>query len=432
MIADAVVISPRKELVKVAAEYLKIKGVSNVTIPDEGDRTDAIDRFPKALLIIDWDLGAEEVARVLGHNRRKFPGQLRTIMLVAGQVSEQLVATAAEYSVTQIYTEAINPKNLGGRLASLLIGESMPSELKKGIADIAEARNAGDHKNAFGHAKKLLEKHPTNLRVKCETAECLMNLDEWDKALKLLTGIDKGKPPYLRGIHLLGRCLMKLGRFAEAVQSLETANLFNPHDVERLVDIGNALMQMDRIKEANATLDAAIAIDPDFRPAKLGKGQAQLLDGKVNDALTLLREVSGEVEMASIFNTSAVMSMRQGRHEAGMQLYQAAVKALGRDEKVQARLYFNMGIGFRRWQKPEKALGCFEMALKLDPGFQKAREQALLVSQLPQGEAKPQAAPAALPKVSGDSGRGLDIASFEPGLSRVLDDDDLEENLFDD
>ena len=421
--ADVILFSSRAELVKPASEHLKMKGVTNIVAPfDASAAIESLDRYRRALLIIDWELGQEIVVRVLGNNRRKFGAEQRPIMLVANQVSDPLVATAAEYQVTQIFTESLTHKNLGSRLTNLMIADASPNDVKKTMAVVFEARAGGDHKQALQALQKALQAHPTHLRLKCEAAETLMLLNEWDKAYALLQGIENVAPPNARAIHLLGRCLAKLGRFAEAVTVMEQASLLNPHDVERLVDIGNCLLQEDRTADAREKFEHALIIDPEFKPAKLGKAGTHLVDGDVNEALAILKDCAGNIELASLFNTSAILSARAGRHEAGMSLYHAGLKALQKDEKLSARLYFNMGVGYRRWGKPDRAMQCYEMAVKLDPSFDKVQKSlaALRVSRL-------DAAAAALPKMGGG---GLTQEDDAGKASDPFDEDFLEENLY--
>jgi tetratricopeptide (TPR) repeat protein len=426
MLADAVIFTTREALLKATAEHLKLKGVSNVVTPaNAADCIDALNRFPKGLLVIDWACGQKEVVKALAYNRRRFKDEERPIMLVADQVDEKVVATAAEYHVSQVYSEEINVKTLGARLTNLVIAETMGTDVRRQISDATAARTGGDPKGALGTLQKLLAKHPTNLRIKCEVAETLMQLDEWDKAQKILVGMEAQKPPYLRGVHLLGRCMMKLGKFPEAFKVLEQAQIFNAHDVERLCDIGNILLEMDRVEEATEHFEAASELDPEFRDAKVGMGKAKLVDGDVNQALSILRDVSGDVELASLFNTAAVMNMRQGRHDGGMKLYQSALKALGKDQRLLARLYFNMGIGYRRWKKPEQAKEAFAKSAELDPKYDKAQKQIELMN-----GGKPTAAP--LPKAAGDDDAlSINIGGFGDfgGLDDDEEDDNLEESL---
>lgn len=434
IISDVIILSSREEVVKSASDHLKMKGVNNLSQPDSAEECiEALARFPKALLILDWEVGAKEAVKVLQVNRKKYAITGRPLLLIASKVSESLVATAAEYAVGQIFTEAPTMKNLGARLANLILAEGMADDVRATLVDVGEKRAEGDLKGSLQALQKALAKHPTNLRLKCEAGETLLAMNEAEKALALLEGMDKTKPPYLRGMHLYGRALMKLGRFPDALKIMEQASLFNPHDTERLVDIGQAMLNMDEAEDAESSFEAALEIDPEMREAKIGRGEVQLMEGHVNEALAILKEVAGDLEMASVFNTCAVLNMRHGRHESGMSLYQAALKSLGKDQRLSARLYFNMGIGYRRWGKKEKALACFGEAQKLDPKFKKVAAQIEAIKNPPPAAVKPDAKSPA-PDVQAafaameETGIGS-LMNLGSDLSSLLD-EDLEENLF--
>jgi tetratricopeptide (TPR) repeat protein len=430
-VSDVIIFSAREEVVKPASDHLKMKGVSNLVTPKSADEcVEALGRFPKGLLIVDWELGAADAVRVLAENRKKYAITGRPLLLIAAKVSATLVATAAEYAVSQIFTEPPTIKSLGARLGNMILAEGLADEVRAALLEVAEKRSGADHQGALQILQKTLAKHPTNLRLKCEAAETLMHMGETEKALALLEGMEKTKPPYLRGMHLKGRALMKLGRFDEALVDLEMANMVNPHDAERLCDIGQAMLNMDRVKDAEEKFERALELDPDLKDAKVGKGQVELMENNVNEALKILNECAGDLEMASVFNTCAVLNMRQGRHEAGMSLYAAALRSLSKDQRLQARLYFNMGIGYRRWNKKDKALAAFESAQKLDPKFKKVAAQIEAIKTPPKPvktsikdlkEAPP------LPM----EGPAAGLMDFGMDLTSLLD-EDLEEGLYDD
>lgn len=431
-IADVIIFSQRSVLSRIATDHLKMKGISSIVDHDNAaDTQDSLTRFQKGLLIIDWNVGDQEVVKVLSFNRKRHPDQMRPILLIVDKVSDQIIATAAEYSVTQIFSEEPTLKNLGARLTSLIMVDALPSDIKKVLNEVEEARKIEDWKLSLVKLQKALAKHPNNQRLKCEAAESLIYMKDYDNALKILEPFKSGKPPYLRGMHMLGRCLLKLGRADEAQSVLSTTMLFNPHDTDRLVELGRALFQLDRYQEANNQFDAALAIESNNHDALIGKSQVAMMDGDANDALAILQEVSTPLEMASIFNTCAVLTMRKGKHDAGMGLYRTAMKAIGNNSKLQARLYFNMGIGYRRRGQKEKAKSCYETALKLDPKFKKAHEHIEQLSSPPPETVGKDFNPglqqkdeAAIPPQNPNS-----MPDFTADLKSLLD-DDLDETLF--
>jgi len=435
-IADVIIFTARKDLAKMATDHLKIKGVSSIFDYSQVEETqDALASYQKALLIIDWQIGAEEVVKVLAFNRKRHPDELRPILLVTDGITDQIVVTAAEYSVTQIFAEELTFKNLGARLTSLIMVEALPNDIKKVLSQVAEARKVEDWKQSLALLQKSLAKHPTNQRLKCEAAESLLYMDDYENALKILEPFKSGKPPYLRGQHMLSRCLLKLGKAEEAQQILSATMLFNPYDTDRIVDLGRALFQLERYQDASAQFDAALKIDGNHQGARLGQSQCKLLDGDVNEALIILKEISSPVEMASVFNTCAVITMRNGKHEAGMGLYRTALKAIGSNSVLQARLFFNMGIGYRRQNQKEKAKACYDNAIKLDPTFVKAKEH---VEQMTASVPPPTKQTSGLENEAGPTSHEKElldmhdaIPDFAADLQSLLNNDLEEESIFD-
>ena len=152
--------------------------------------------------------------------------------------------------------------------------------------------------------------------------------------------------------------------------------MISPYNVDRLLELGDVLLESNRGGEAKQTYDQIFAIDPNSRRGKVGKGKSMLVLGEVNEALELLKESANSRELASVFNTAAIINMKDGKHEKGMNLYKTAASVLGKNSKVLARLMYNMGIGYVKWKKPQKGLECFQKAVELDPKFENAKFNA--------------------------------------------------------
>lgn len=194
-IADVVIYTQRQDLARIATDHLKMKGI--ISIVDHNSTEDTLDsliRFKKGLLIIDWHVGEKEVVKVLSFNRKRHPDQLRPILLIVDKVSDQIMATAAEYSVTQIFSEEPTLKNLGARLTSLIMVEALPSDIKKVLNEVEEARKIEDWKLSLSKLQKALAKHPNNQRLKCEAAESLIYMEDYDNAMKILEPFKNAKP----------------------------------------------------------------------------------------------------------------------------------------------------------------------------------------------------------------------------------------------
>ncbi len=376
LIAEAIVFSKRSDATKLVIDVLKMKGTSNIMSPESAnDCIEQLRRSPKGLLIVDWHENQQEAVKVLAANLKRGEGRSRPILLIASAVDQRLIATAAEYGVSQIFTDALTNQNLAARITGVIFAEAGTDDVKAALQEIAPLRASKDWTKAQKIINRVLAKHPQNLKIKSEAGLIAIELGAFARAEELLTAMTREKPPFLRGVTLLGRCYLKQGKTKEAIEVLSTANLFNPHNSERLVTLGQALVQSDRTSEARVHFEDAFNLDGDSRDAKLGLAQCDLLEGDVNEGLTILKDVADTQETAAIFNMCAVLNARKGKHGAGLNLYDEALKACGESTAIKARLHFNKGLAYRRWQKPAEARTEFEKALQLDPGLAKASSQ---------------------------------------------------------
>lgn len=401
-LAPAVVHSKRADLVALLREGLKALGSPDPVQAKNAD--DCIERLikdPGAILCIDWQLGSEEVNQVLGAIRGHFKIETRPVLMVIDEIEANVISTAAEYGVSQMHAGTPAPDTIRECLQALITEDEQTKSLKDVLVQVAVARGKGDWAIATPMLMELYDKHPGNERIALELAENLIAEGHWDQAEQVIQPYMASEPPNIRALHLMGRCFMSKGKFEEAIKLLEKAKIVNPHNVDRLIDLGDAFLNNNQIDEAMANFKEATALDEENKEAKFGQGKCLLMNGEVNEALALLKSMSGPREMASIFNTAAVLSMHHGAFEKGMQLYRSAFAALGRNDKIGSRLMFNMGLGFRRWKKEDKALACFARSLELDPTYLKAAKHKELAEKA-LAHTAPTAAPAAAPAKAKD------------------------------
>jgi tetratricopeptide (TPR) repeat protein len=373
LVSSPIIHTPRSELRDALRQELKSLGAASTIIPSSGD--DCIEQLiknPQSILVLDWESGSVEVNQILGACKGHFHIETRPSFLVVPEVDPNVIATGYEYGVSQIHSGPISRLTIRECLEAMLHEDETTSMIKEVMIHVAQTRSQGDWSLATPLLVETWEKFPENERLAVELAENLIFEEAWDRAMEVLGLFVEKDPPVVRALHLMGRCLMQMGEYDRAIGLLGRAKIINPHNVDRLIDLGNAFLNNDQIDEARDVFDEAVELDGKNKDAVVGKGQCLLMSGEVNEALGLLKAVSGPREMASIFNTAAVLTMRSGHFDKGMNLYRSALAALGRNDRIGARLYFNMGIGFKRWNKLEKALTCFSKSYELDNTYGKA------------------------------------------------------------
>lgn len=339
-----------------------------------------------SMLVVDMGIGSEKVNQILSASKTHFKIETRPILVFIDELNETALATASEYNVSQMHAGDPAPETVRACIMQL-VKEFRSTSLVRGLLlKVATARSRGD----WAVVTPLLEveyaKNTSDERLAMELAENYIHERNWKAAEKILDPWLHTNPPMIRALNLKARCLMFEGKFQEAADVMGRAKLLNPHNIDRLIEFGHVLISADRVEEARQQFEEASVLDADNTEAREGVGQCMLMQGEVNEALDFLKAISGPRELASVFNSAAVMSIHNGHFKKGMTLYKKAFEVVGKDEKIASRLLFNMGLGYKKNDDLPKAIACFDKSSKLDPEFSKAAQhkQALEKASLQQ------------------------------------------------
>ncbi len=333
---------------------------------------EALVQEQKSILVIDMAAGSEQVNQILTASKTHFKVETRPILILVSELTDSALATASEYNVSQIHAGDIEKESVEVCIKQLVNELNSTDSIRDVLIKVATARSRGDWSIATPLLEREHEKNPNDERLSLELAENYIHERNWSGAEKLLEPYLSTTPPMIRALNLKARCLMNEGQFDAAATIMEKAKLLNPHNVERLIEFGHVLISSDRIDDARQQFEEAGALDNENVEASRGVGQCMLMQGEVNEALDFLKSISGPRELASVFNSAAVMSIHNGHFDQGMTLYKKAFKVVGTDDKIAARLLFNMGLGYKKNDDLVKALDCFTKAADLDPEYDKA------------------------------------------------------------
>lgn len=370
-----VVRSTLKNLIK---EELKKLGVQRMFTPETAAEVfKLLASNPDAMLVVDWEYGYDTVYSILKQAYSPNIWDGRFIYLLAAEPSTKVVAIATEFGVTKVHTGDTSRTVVKEHVDSLLAMAQKADPVRAKLLEVVRHRGRGDWNAAKKVIEELFTAFPDNDHVAVEMAVQLIHNNEWKRARHTIQDIAVLERHNLRAQNLFARCLMKVGEYDKAIQILQEANLIGPKSVERLVSLGNCFLQSNKVKRAHQEFSAALQLEPENKEAIQGVAACNLLEGDINAGLGLLRSMSTPEELASVFNQAGIICMRQKKYSEGMQLYEAALGAVAPQHRaVLARLLFNMGVGYFKWDKLEKAKQTFEKALSLDPSFKKAKHNA--------------------------------------------------------
>lgn len=374
-ISSAILFVTKPQLVDGFRAELKDHGVTRISIVSSED--ECIEQLVldgQAMLVLDWDIGPAIALSVLESCLRPVPTDVRPILLLAASSSINLIGVAAEFGVTRLHRGEMSRVDMKATLDEIFRSESeLPDEVRDKLSLAGDARRRDDWMTAHQILESLHRDFPASVPVTMEYSENLLHIGQCQEGIDLLTPLAEQPDAPIRLLYTLGRCLMKVDRYTDATIVFERAKALNPMNVDRLVQLGLAYLETNETIRAQQNFDQALEIDQDNDRAKSGKGQCLLLQGEINQAVSFLKSVSSPEEKAAIFNSAAVLSMRNGKFDEGMNLYQIAVRVVGGLTSVLAKLSFNMGVGYHRFKQPEKALTMFKAATRLDPLHEGAR-----------------------------------------------------------
>lgn len=380
-LTEAVVFVARASIRPMVRQELKTAGIGTIFNVDTIETCiEHLSSHAGSLLVLDWDHGQETVNAALRAAKGKYNVDTRAIFLIATEISQTLVSTAAEYYVSRLHAGEISRGAVQEHIEAIVDQESVEMGLRAQLARVADARSRGDWAAASSLLTEMHARFPDDKRLVCELAENFIHEDRWAEAQAVVEQLSITANHNPRVAHLRARCLMKRGDFDQAAALLQETRLVNPFHVDRLVDLGKALMNVDRVREALATFEEVLRLTPANLDASQGRIECKLMNGEVNEALTLLRQMSSSRELASLFNNAAVLSVRHGRFDHGLNLYRTAIGAIGTQDGIVSRLFYNLGLAYHKQGRSDESLDCFEKALKIDHRFDKAKHNALVIA----------------------------------------------------
>lgn len=331
--------------------------------------------FDPDIVAIDWNLSTPERMTEFLQKFRKLEGKRSTsILVLASEFTPSLIAIASEYNVAKLMMKSTLKLALKPAIQAIMQERAQPSPVKTMLLKLEDAMEKSKPGELDAIIEEFYTHFPDHPRAQLEYGNLALRKGRIEDARKIAQRALAGAPNNLRAMNLLSRVLMREGKRQEALDVLSQAELVSPKNLERLVMLGDCFIQLGDYQKARATYSDALDVDAESPDARRGMGVVELNDGDVNKALDLFRDSATEEELAGFFNTAAIVAVKAGNFDKGVQLYESAKLPIKKPQLL-AKVFFNMGLAFRKWNKVKKAEECFERALDFAPKFEKAKLQ---------------------------------------------------------
>jgi serine/threonine-protein kinase len=197
-------------------------------------------------------------------------------------------------------------------------------------------RDTGDPQTAESILRRAQRRHPGDVGLNYDFAQCLEKLARREEAIRYYTAARSIRPDVA---HDLAHALDGKGEPGEAVAVFQELTRLRPDFGRHFMCLATALKSQGRAQEASVALDAAIA---------------------------LLREhIRQRPEDAAAHDNLATALLRQSRLEESIAEYREAIRL--RPES--GKLHDSLGDALRRKGKQEEAMAECREAIRLEPDF---------------------------------------------------------------
>jgi tetratricopeptide (TPR) repeat protein len=203
----------------------------------------------------------------------------------------------------------------------------------------------------------------------------------WQEALDV-------NPNYFRAQNNLTRFYQANDQPRKALEILQRMHSLNKSKISRLTDFGHAYLSLKDDFKAEHYYKRALSRDEYCSGALNGLAEIRFRHGDLEEARQLLSRTALAYQFASQLNKMGIALVKKDRYEDALMHYTKAQYVLPQKEKG-PKLFYNIGLCYYKWGKPEMAREFLKIALVKEPGYKKAEQ---LLDKATNGETEDNAA----------------------------------------
>ncbi len=350
---------------------LKELGVTEVVECDDGDKGwEKIRTGNFSIVIMEWNLAKTSGIALFNRIRRSERTALTPVFVITSNLNKQDFALLSEFPCSVFAGKPVSRPEFDNQVKAVM--EEFDSyrtnlELIENLLDSIKYDPVASEKIM----DKLWGKLPNPVPVAIMAAKLMRENSLLDLAERVLRNCLERSHKMIPIVTELGKVLHLQGKLQEATRVLHHAQSFSPRSVDRLMLLGEIHLQQTEPEKAREYFASIMEIDPRDKKARLGEMTATNLAEHISGS-GRSDKLTGS--FASMLNILAINLVRNKRHADGIKQYEAAMSFASNDS-IAAKVAFNIGMGFLRWSKPEKAMTWFLKAASVDgPCAAKARK----------------------------------------------------------
>ncbi|MEZ4742695.1 MAG: response regulator [Bdellovibrionota bacterium] len=305
------------------------------------------------LLVIDWKLPGINGVGLFNRLKNNDKYKDIPILIVSGFLNKYDFALLDEFSGTLLLEKPFTQQQLGNMFGELLIEQRWHQDKIEVLENLVNEMSAGKA-DVFKNILRILSESPNPIAIGILIAKKLRKSNFLKEARSILEYLLKSNHGSIMAMGELGKVLFQLGKVEEARKILQATQKVSPENIKRLCLLGEIELNLLEPESARSYFERALEIDPENYVANSGMITADNLQ----EHLISYPKDSITTSFAGLLNIIAITKVREGSYEEGIEQYQAALAFLTDSESI-AKVSFNLGLGFLRWNRLEMALDWF-------------------------------------------------------------------------
>lgn len=316
------------------------------------------------LIMLDWMVPEMTGLAVLNRIKRLERYFYTPVLVVSGMLKKKDFTILGDFPLCALIEKPFDTHSMSRRIQTLADEAAWYEKQQVIISQLVNQIGEGDDK-MLGKLTDLVTSSPNPGPLAMMIGRFLRDKDCFDDAEGMFKIASQQKDTQLMALGELGKTYLFSGKNKEAKTVLMRVLEASPNNIERLCNLGNlSLKEMDT-EGADAYFSKAQEIDKKDEHAIRGK-----------NLMFNIKEYMHENEQipasyASLLNAIGVSFVRAGDLEKGIEHYKSALEYI-EDKKSQAKLSFNLGLGYAKWKKIPESIDWFEGAKKLLPDYERA------------------------------------------------------------
>jgi tetratricopeptide (TPR) repeat protein len=224
-------------------------------------------------------------------------------------------------------------------------------------------RQIGKHSDALNAFKRATELKPDWAEAFMMLGETYEDLGDHEKFLQALEAAYRLDPISNSVQRTYGTALRSNRKYVEAIEPLKKASAAQPNDVDALYLLANTYFMARKYDEANEALSRVLVLDPNHVLALDHLRVAALRKDLLPKLAAFQQRVRDEPQSSSAREQLAQTYNSLGMNEEAEQEYLKAIEV----DPSNYKLYGGHCVNYSEWHKYDKAVECYQKALKLNP-----------------------------------------------------------------